>query len=324
MVSFKIFACASHAPMRVKMTTDLNSSIIRLRPRVNISDLSRGRTVLSTGLDGTIAKTDHRQGLYVYETRMLSNYRWLLDKKEPTLSASSAIEQHRWLGYYVALPPQLAGPAGAKGDPLQQTVELRIARAVGEGMLEAVELINHTQLETSFTLELDVAGDFTSHAANRSANQPKGRVSRHWHELEGWPQAWSASAPFIVLQALLGLAPYAPLETLLLDPWLPNWLPDVTLEHLRIGAATVTLRFFRTHRGETQHEVVALEGPLHIKHQPAPWSLLDGPVESVKPPFKAFHHNSPAGSGEVGRTDNCFLAPARIRAAHSLSSYPYH
>jgi glycogen debranching enzyme len=38
----------------------------------------------------------------------------------------------------------------------------------------------------------------------------------------GWPQAWSASAAFVIIQGLLGLVPYAPLETLLIDPWLPD------------------------------------------------------------------------------------------------------
>jgi glycogen debranching enzyme len=33
-----------------------------------------------------------------------------------------------------------------------------------------------------------------------------------------WPQAWSASAPLTVMQALLGIFPYAPLNVLLVDP----------------------------------------------------------------------------------------------------------
>jgi hypothetical protein len=164
------------------MISDFNSSLIRLRPRLNVSDLSRGRTLLTTGIDGTIRKGDPRQGLFVYETRMLSTYRWRLGKKEPVLSAASAVEQHRWLGYYVALPPELTGSGSAEGDRLQQTLELRIARTVGEGMHEAVELTNHTQSATSLTLELEVDGDFTSHPQKRNGPQPKARVSRHWDE----------------------------------------------------------------------------------------------------------------------------------------------
>jgi hypothetical protein len=76
----------------------------------------------------------------------------------------------------------------------------------------------------------------------------------------GWPQAWSVSASFVIIQSLLGLVPYAPLETPLIDPWLPAWLPEITIERLRVGASEVTLRFIRTDRGETRCEVVALEG----------------------------------------------------------------
>ena len=43
------------------------------------------------------------------------------------------------------------------------------------------------------------------------------------------PQAWSASAVFCFVQAMLGLYPYAPLNLLLVDPHLPDWLPEITL-----------------------------------------------------------------------------------------------
>ena len=46
----------------------------------------------------------------------------------------------------------------------------------------------------------------------------------------------------------------APLETLAVDPALPEWLPEVTIHRLRIGAATVTLRFWRNSSGESESE----------------------------------------------------------------------
>src|SRR5207248_2373153 len=87
------------------------------------------------------------------------------------------------------------------------------------------------------------------------------------------PQAWSASAVFCLLQAMLGLYPYAPLHLLLLDPHLPSWLPEITLSGLRIGKATATLRFYRKPNGATDHDVIEKSGPLHILRQPSPWSL---------------------------------------------------
>ncbi len=97
-----------------------------------------------------------------------------------------------------------------------------------------------------------------------------------------WPQAWSASAVFTHLQALLGLYPYAPLNTLLLDPHLPVWLPDITVHNLRVGKAQVSLRFFRTKEGKTDYEVVELRGKMHIVRQPSPWSLTAGWGERVR------------------------------------------
>jgi glycogen debranching enzyme len=88
-----------------------------------------------------------------------------------------------------------------------------------------------------------------------------------------WPQAWSASAAFLMVQALLGIYPYAPLATLFVDPHLPVWLPEVTVEGLRVGGATATLRFFRRADGRSDYRVVAVEGRLHVLRQPSPWSI---------------------------------------------------
>ena len=82
------------------------------------------------------------------------------------------------------------------------------------------------------------------------------------------PQAWSASAVFCLLQAMLGLYPYAPLHLLVVDPHLPDWLPEITLRGLRVGEATVTIRF----RGDGW-KVLEQEGKLHVVQQPLPWSL---------------------------------------------------
>jgi glycogen debranching enzyme len=87
------------------------------------------------------------------------------------------------------------------------------------------------------------------------------------------PQAWSASAVWCLLQAMLGLYPYAPLNLLLLDPHLPSWLPHIELRNLHVGPATVDLRFYRTKGGESDYEVLDKRGTLHVIRQPSPWSL---------------------------------------------------
>ena len=59
------------------------------------------------------------------------------------------------------------------------------------------------------------------------------------------PQAWAAGSCFSLLQALLGLQPHAPGQKLYVDPYLPDWLPDIALEGLRIGNQSVDLSFWR-------------------------------------------------------------------------------
>jgi glycogen debranching enzyme len=78
------------------------------------------------------------------------------------------------------------------------------------------------------------------------------------------PQAWSASAIVALVQALLGLAPFAPKRVLFVDPLLPDWLPELTVRDLRVGRATVTLRFRRTGRDDTRVDVERLEGDLEV------------------------------------------------------------
>jgi glycogen debranching enzyme len=63
------------------------------------------------------------------------------------------------------------------------------------------------------------------------------------------PQAWSASAIIAIVQSLLVLRPIAPLRTILVDPHLPPWLPDFTLEGLRVGTSRFDLVVRRTRGG---------------------------------------------------------------------------
>jgi glycogen debranching enzyme len=89
------------------------------------------------------------------------------------------------------------------------------------------------------------------------------------------PQAWAAGSVFHLMQAILGLQADAPNGRLYVDPVLPPWLPDVTLSGLRIGAATVTLRFWREGE-ETRWEPTNIEGQIEIAQRPChPWSTAE-------------------------------------------------
>ncbi|MDO3705012.1 glycogen debranching N-terminal domain-containing protein [Micromonospora sp. C28SCA-DRY-2] len=65
------------------------------------------------------------------------------------------------------------------------------------------------------------------------------------------PQAWSASSVVALIQALLALRPAAPLRTIFVDPHLPEWLPELTLEGVRVGRRTVDLTVRRRRGGRT-------------------------------------------------------------------------
>jgi glycogen debranching enzyme len=78
------------------------------------------------------------------------------------------------------------------------------------------------------------------------------------------PQAWSAGAPFLFLQTMLGLTPHAGRRELeLFQPHLPEWLGKVTLSNLRVGEAAVDLLFHRW-RGTTSAEVLRKVGDISV------------------------------------------------------------
>lgn len=96
-----------------------------------------------------------------------------------------------------------------------------------------------------------------------------------------WPQAWSSSCLFSILQAMLGLYPFAPTNLLLLDPQLPDWLPEITLRNIHVGKATTSIRFYRK-GARTHFDVLDKRGTLHVLRQPSPWSLTAGLGERIK------------------------------------------
>lgn len=96
-----------------------------------------------------------------------------------------------------------------------------------------------------------------------------------------WPQAWSASSLFAIIQAMLGLYPFAPTNLLLLDPHLPDWLPEIVVRNLHVGKTVVSIRFYR--KGKSTHfDVLDKRGRLHVLRQPSPWSLTAGVGERIK------------------------------------------
>jgi glycogen debranching enzyme len=81
------------------------------------------------------------------------------------------------------------------------------------------------------------------------------------------PQAWAAGSIFHLLQAILGLQADAPNGRLHVDPALPRWLPDVTLQGLAVGGARVDLRFRRV--GErSEWDATVRQGQIEVSTHP--------------------------------------------------------
>lgn len=70
------------------------------------------------------------------------------------------------------------------------------------------------------------------------------------------PQAWATGSIFHMLRIILGLRADAPHKRLYVQPTLPDWLPDIEIQRLKVGAGTLNLRFWRE-GGESRWSVVS-------------------------------------------------------------------
>jgi hypothetical protein len=89
-------------------------------------------------------------------------------QQNPLAVASSNVEQHTWLGYYITVPPGFPSAPEDQGSgqvaaSAQNTLELRVSRYVSDGVHEDVDLTNFTQHPTSkFRLQLRIDADFAA------------------------------------------------------------------------------------------------------------------------------------------------------------------
>ena len=72
------------------------------------------------------------------------------------------------------------------------------------------------------------------------------------------------------------MMPLAHAELLLIDPVLPDWLPDLVVRGRRVGRATVDVRAWRNDAGRTEFDVLHKQGTLRVIRQPPLESLRDG------------------------------------------------
>ncbi|HVV48446.1 MAG TPA: glycogen debranching N-terminal domain-containing protein, partial [Polyangia bacterium] len=157
-------------------------SLLSLDPQGDTRYLSRGRFVLATDLDGFVT-AEHHQGFWAYQTRVLRRLRWLVNGGAPIPAGGSALEQDTWLGYYLARPSNWKKIAAPATTPTQQSIELRLRRAVRRGLAEDAEITNWTQVRTPVRLSLEYEPDFADPAEAGARRRQRGRMTRAWSRL---------------------------------------------------------------------------------------------------------------------------------------------
>jgi len=161
-------------------------SLALVVPTPGVVAISSGASVLVTGADGFVDASDLRQGYFVYETRFVSELRWTALGASLERVIDSAVEQDRWMGYYV-----VAARPGV--DSARETLELCVRRALStEGLREEVTLTSYARESTRASFELRLDGDFRDqHSQQRKERRLVGRKRRAWKDLGGG--AWELS-----------------------------------------------------------------------------------------------------------------------------------
>ena len=79
------------------------------------------------------------------------------------------------------------------------------------------------------------------------------------------PQAWASGAVFLLLEACLGLSVVAPERRVLFSkPFLPEFLPQVSIRDLKVGNASVDLLLTRHNEGDVGVNVLRRNGALDV------------------------------------------------------------
>jgi glycogen debranching enzyme len=142
--------------------------------------ICHGYTVLLTNPDGTI--TGERQGLFDHDTRVLSRYEIFLDGMAPRVDTSGLLDAARWMARLT-----VARSGGdARGPRLpQDSLELTLRRRVGHGLIEDLDVTNHSATEVTTSLVVRVDADFCDLMEVHGPRQQLGEVRRRWDRAPG-------------------------------------------------------------------------------------------------------------------------------------------
>ena len=83
------------------------------------------------------------------------------------------------------------------------------------------------------------------------------------------PQAWAAGSVIQLISVLLGLEADAAARSLVVRPALPDWLPEIRLEQLAVGNATIDLTVTRQPDATHAIDVGVRRGRLEVSLEQA-------------------------------------------------------
>lgn len=143
-------------------------------------------------------------------------------------------------------------------------------------MIAAAGLRRYGRMEDSWRLIDGLLGAVSSFERVQMPELFTGLQRRHPdvpvpYERANVPQAWAAGSVFQAIRVLLGVEPDVPNARLYIDPMLPPWCPELTVDNVRIGADRFRVRAWR--RPDGTHEIdVDSSGPtLTVVRGPPPW-----------------------------------------------------
>jgi glycogen debranching enzyme len=142
--------------------------------------LHQGYTVLVARPDGWV-RGEGREGLYDFDTRILSRHRLRLDGREPFLLSACALSWDRWSACLWL--PRPGGTAAGPHLP-QDALEISITRRLGCGMVETLLVRNHGMEAFETELLLELGADFADVQEAGGERRQQGTVETDWNPAE--------------------------------------------------------------------------------------------------------------------------------------------
>jgi glycogen debranching enzyme len=135
-----------------------------------------GYTYLHSRMDGTVGQ-DPEEGLYDYDTRILSWHRMRLAGEKAIGVAAPCMESKRW---QAVLSVRSKGPDEIGPALPQDAIELSVDRRVGLGIVERLVVANHSMAPHEADLDIELGADFADLMEVGAARRQHGRIDHQW------------------------------------------------------------------------------------------------------------------------------------------------